>query len=319
MSSLPQEPRPTTPAAPQAWVDTQSPCPHPWSQAVCPLCARWQGEPAGPFEVAGRREAALSAAELAKAWQVHRGAEKIALRGGELLLRPEALELLAAARQLAPRVELWSSGGYVARPGVAAALRKAGATALAIPLWGDSAEGHDYACGVPGSFARAIAGLKAARQAGLRTLLVAPLLRPTYRNLASLIQKSLALGIDGALLWAPAGPDRAQHPLLAPLAAMGPYVDAAARILAAAQKSCGVIGVAPCALGPAAAALDLTPLAQPGLAHVRGAPCQACLWAPRCQGQSGPRVQLHGWVGLGPRSDAPPAADSGNSDTIPKT
>jgi MoaA/NifB/PqqE/SkfB family radical SAM enzyme len=267
------------------------------------VCAPWQGELDQAFERPGRVEAALSAAEVGALLQAQRGADKIALRGGELLLRPEALELLTAARRLAPQVELWSSGGHLARPGVAQALRQAGATAVAIGLWGDSAEGHDYATGVPGSFARAIAGLKAARQAGLRTAVVAPLLRPTYRNLPQLMQKSLALAIDGALLWAPAGPDRTQHPLLAPIASMGPYVDAAARVLAAGQKSFGVIGVAPCSLGSVAAALDLTPTAQPQLGRSKGAPCQSCSWAERCPGQSNPRIQLHGWVGLSPRRD----------------
>lgn len=287
-----------------AWIDTESPCPHPWSPDVCPVCAPCRGELDQAFERSGRVEAALSAAEVAGLLHAQRGADKIALRGGELLLRPEALELLTAARRLAAQVELWSNGAHLARPGVALTLRQAGATAVVIGLWGDSAEGHDYATGVPGSFARAIAGLKAARQAGLRTAVVAPLLRPTYRNLPQLMQKSLALGIDGALLWAPAGPDRSQHPLLAPLASMGPYVDAAARVLAAAQKSCGVIGVAPCSLGPAAAALDLTASAQPGLGRSKGAPCQTCSWAERCAGQTNPRIQLHGWIGLSPRRDA---------------
>lgn len=287
-----------------AWIDTESPCPHPWSPDVCPVCAPWQGELDQGFERPSRTQPGLSAAEVAGLLHAQRGAEKLALRGGELLLRPEALELLTAARRLAPQVELWSSGGHLARPGVAQALRQAGATAVVIGLWGDSAEGHDYATGVPGSFARAIAGLKAARQAGLRTAVVAPLLRPTYRNLPQLMQKSLALGIDGALLWAPAGPDRSQHPLLAPVASMGPYVDAAAKVLAAGQKSCGVIGVAPCSLGPIAATLDLTASAQPHLGRSKGAPCQTCSWAGRCAGQTNPRIQLHGWVGLSPRRDA---------------
>lgn len=291
-------------AATTIWIDTASPCPHPWSPDVCPVCAPWRGELDQAFERPGRVESGISAAEVEALLHAHRGADKLALRGGELLLRPEALELLTAARRLAPQVELWSSGGHLARPGVAQALRQAGATAVVIGLWGDSAESHDYATGVPGSFARAIAGLKAARQAGLRSSVVAPLLRPTYRNLPQLMQKSLALGIDGALLWAPAGPDRSQHPLLAPLASMGPYVDAAARVLAAGQKSFGVIGVAPCSLGPAAAALDLTIAAQPQLGRSKGAPCQDCTWTERCPGQSKPRIQLHGWVGLSPRRDA---------------
>lgn len=300
-------------AAQTAWVDTQSPCPHPWSPEVCPVCAAWHGDPPGPFDRPGRAEAALEAAALAEQLQGCRGVTRIALRGGELLLRPEALALLTAARRLAPQVELWSSGGHLARPGVAQALRKAGATAVTVGLWGDSAEGHDYATGVPGAFARAIAGLKAARQAGLRTAVVAPLLRPTFRNLPQLMQKSLALGIDGAVLWAPAGLDRAQHPLLAPIAAMGPYVDAAARLLAAAQKSCAVLGVAPCALGATAAALDLSGVAQPQLLRSPGGPCGACSWRERCGGQTPARQRLHGWVGLSPRRDPPAPLPAGRT------
>lgn len=231
-------------------------------------------------------------------------AGKLVLRGGELLLRPEALELLAAARRAAPQVELWSNGAALARPGAAQTVRRAGATAVAIGLWGDSPESHDYATGVPGSFARAIAGLKAARAAGLRTAVIAPLLRPTYRNLPSLIQKSLPLGIDAALLWAPPGPDRTDHPLLAPLATMGPYVDAAVRVLHAAGKGCAVLGVAPCALGATAAGADLSLLAQPDRSAVRGGPCANCSWRDHCSGQSTGRVQLHGWTGLVARTDS---------------
>lgn len=270
------------------------------------MCAPWAGDELPSFDGVGAQSPRLTAGELLQTLPPSAG--KLVLRGGELLQRPEALDLLAAARQIASQVELWSNGAALARPGVASAIRRAGATAVAIGLWGDSPESHDYATGVPGSFARAIAGLKAARQGGLRTAVIAPLLRPTYRSLPALLQKSLPLGIDAALLWAPAGPDRANHPLLAPIAAMGPYVDAAVRILAAAGKGCAVLGMAPCSLGPAAAAAEIASLAQPNRAAVRGLACQECSWRGVCAGQTAGRVRLHGWTGLLARRDAPTAA-----------
>ena len=256
----------------------------------------------GSFELGGAQGARLTAQQLVQALPQATG--KLVLRGGELLQRPEALEILAAARRAAPQVELWSNGAPLARSGAAQTVRRAGATAVAIGLWGDSPESHDYATGVPGSFARAIAGLKAARAAGLRTALIAPLLRPTYRNIPSLLQKSLALGIDAALLWAPPGPDRTEHPLLAPLAAMGPYVDAGLRILRASGKNGAVLGFLPCALDAPAAAADLSHLAQPQRLAVRAPACAGCTWSASCPGQTLGRAQLHGWTGLVGRTDA---------------
>ncbi len=299
----PPETAPAAAAPAVAWIDSGSPCPHPWSPAVCPVCSPWTEGAAEPFDRAGAQTAQLTAAQVLQALPAE--ASKIVLRGGELLQRPEALELLTAARRIAPQVELWSNGAALARPGVVQAIRRAGATAVAIGLWGDSPESHDYATGVPGSFARAIAGLKAARQGGLRTAVIAVLLRPTYRGLPSLLQKSLPLGIDAALLWAPPGPDRTAHPLLAPMAAIGPYVDAGVRILAAAGKGCAVLGIAPCALATAAAAAEISPLAQPDRRAARGAPCAACTWRDHCAGQPPLRAQLHGWTGLVARKDAP--------------
>jgi MoaA/NifB/PqqE/SkfB family radical SAM enzyme len=266
---------------------------------ACAVC----GGDAGP----GRAAALVAANELAVAL-AGLGAAQLTLRGGDLLARPEALDLLAAARHGgAHALELWTQAPALARPGVAQAVVRAGATAIAVPLYADTAAGHDFVTGQPGHFQRTLAALQAIRQAGAQPIVLAPLLRPSYRQLPLLVQKCVPAGVAGVRLLALSGQDRMPHPLLAPLALVGPAVRAAVRTAQAARRPVQVLGVPACVLGDEAAALVQPKVEVPaGLsaaASEHGRPCADCSWRNRCPGVTEGLVRQHGWVGLEARGD----------------
>lgn len=302
------------PAAVTAWVDTASGCQHPWPALACPLC--------GPAGGKATEHASAHAVGQACAAAIGAGATTLVLRGGEVLARPEALDLVAAARKGgAQAVTVWTSGTLLARPRVAAALRHAGVTQVVVPLWGDTAAGHDHVAALDGHFQRVVSGLQACRAARLPTAVVAPLLRPGFRNLPALIQKALPAGVSAVHLWAPDGPDRDAHPLLAPLQLMAPYIQAAAKLLATAQRTCVIEGVPPCLLGEyaplrfqrnlvvdARSPQTLVPEAAASRERVYGPPCETCSWRAACRGLDSFRASAHGWAGIAARTDAVAAA-----------
>ena len=226
-------------------VLTGSSCPHPFISAACPLCRG--------ADAPGRQEAPASADAVVAAIDAAAGEPEIVLRDGDLLTRPEALDLLQHARQASKSLELWTSGLMLARPGVAEAVLRAGVSTLALPLYGDSAEAHDWVTGQPGHFQRVIAGLKRFRALGGKTAVIAPILRPTFRALPLLVQKSIALDVSAFRFVALPGPDRVAQPLLPSLEMVAPYVRQALQMTAAAKRRASVLDVPPCLLGDRAA------------------------------------------------------------------
>jgi hypothetical protein len=266
---------------------------------ACPLCR--QGE-AGRAEALVPAEAVLATLRQAK----DLGATAVTLRDGDLLARPEALDILGHARSLALQVELWTNGPVLARPGIAEAVVKAGAVWLGVPLYGDTAQAHDYVAGQPGHFQRTLAGLQKVRAAGGRAVIVAPILRPTFRNLPLLVQKSLALQVQAFRFVAPVGRDREQHPLCVPAPLTAQALRAALQLVTAGKRRATVLDVPACVLGEEAKVLDLTQVLdargahEPTLTHEHGKPCETCLWRERCPGLPQERALQHGWVGIAP-------------------
>ncbi len=283
---------------------TGSSCPHPFISAACPIC-RGSDAP-------GRTDALATAEAVAAAIDQAVGQPEIVLRDGDLLTRPQALELLQAARKASKSVELWTSGLMLGRPGVVEAVLKAGVTTLALPLYGDSAESHDWVTGQPGHFQRVIAALKRVRALGGKTAVIAPLLRPTFRGLPLLVQKSQALDVSAFRFVALPGPDRASQPLLPSLEMAAPYLRQALQMTVAAKRRASVLDVPPCLLGDRAATVakeTATAIAAQGSqAHERehGPPCDACTWRPQCRGFLSATTQRFGWAGITARTDAPP-------------
>jgi hypothetical protein len=254
---------------------------------------------------------AAQAVEVLIQAQTSTSPQRLVLRGGDLLRRPEALSLLALARKVAPEVEVWTGAVAMARPEVAAAVRKAGATAVGLPLYGDSAAAHDWLAGQPGHFQRTLKAVQVARAAGLQVVILAPVLRPTFRNLQGLMQKCLPAGVFGVRLLAPDGPDQPTHPLLVPHAMSGPHLRAALTVAKAGKLAVWTWRLPPCILGEFAAsqseaspiAAGDTAVATDDLAYEYGPLCDQCSWHSRCPGISNARAAGHGWVGLMPRQD----------------
>ena len=93
------------------------------------------------------------------------------------------------------RVEGWVYPAAAVPTAYLEAVVRAGATLLAVPLYADTAAGHDFIAGQPGHFQRTLAALQAIRQAGAQAVVLAPLLRPSYRQLPMLVQKCVPAGV----------------------------------------------------------------------------------------------------------------------------
>src|SRR5262245_44910124 len=95
-------------------------------------------------------------------------AEGLSFTGGEPALDPALPEAVAAARRAGfRRVGIQTNGRRLAEPGFARDLAARGLTDVHLSLHGAEAAVHDYHTGQPGSFARLVAGIAAARAAGL--------------------------------------------------------------------------------------------------------------------------------------------------------
>ncbi len=242
------------------------------------------------------------------------GAAAVVLGEGDLLLRPEILDWIALARQGgAQAVAVETTGHILARRGAAAQLKAAGLTHVMVTLFGADAASHDWITAADGAFSRALRGLKQARAAGLRTQVLTPILRPTFRALPELVRRSLAIGVRGFEFRAPIGPDRKAHGLHPHLALAGPHVARAVQIAQAAKRSARIWGVPACALGEAAEAtwarhggqhtIDAATPTDGDRSRTQGEPCKTCAWTAHCGGpldNYGP-----GFAGLSPRSTAP--------------
>ena len=288
-------------------VLTGSSCPHPSISASCPICRG--------ADAPGRTETLATAEAVAAALDKAAGQPEILLRDGELLARPEALELLQHARRSSKSVELWTSGLMLARPGVIEAVLRAGVTTIALPLYGDAADSHDWVTGQPGHFQRVIAGLKRVRALGGKTAVIAPILRPTFRGLPLLVQKSQALDVSTFRFVALPGPDRAAQPLLPSLEMAAPYLRQALQMTAAAKRRASVLDVPPCLLGDRAADVAKenapTEIAIGAITHERehGPACDGCTWRAHCRGLLSSTAQRFGWAGLTARMDTAPTTN----------
>jgi MoaA/NifB/PqqE/SkfB family radical SAM enzyme len=94
------------------------------------------------------------------------GTVQILLTGGEPLMRLDAAE--AICRSVGEDCDVWAlTSGVPLTPEVARRFREAGATGVRISLDHVDPAKHDRFRGVPGTFARAVAGARNAREAGL--------------------------------------------------------------------------------------------------------------------------------------------------------
>jgi len=95
------------------------------------------------------------------------GAPVVLFSGGEPLLRDDLVELVAACARLGPAPAL-STNGSLLSTSLARSLAGAGCAYVGVSLDGNAAT-HDALRGAPGAWREAVAGLRAAREAGMRT------------------------------------------------------------------------------------------------------------------------------------------------------
>jgi hypothetical protein len=256
---------------------------------------------AWPFAGAAVAAGIAAGTEDTDAWRCE--GEHAILCGGEPLLQAGVIDWIAALKAGGGRaVEVWTDGQIVARRGAAERLRDAGLTDIGIILFGAGAAAHDFVAGVPGHFTAAIRGLRMARKAGLRTAVIAPILRPTLRELPLLVQRSLAIGVGRFELLALPGPDRTKHGLLPHLAIAAPHIVTAIKAARASRRVARTWGVPHCLLGElATAGLDARALA-PDIASYfatnGAAACQVCSVRPSCGGPLPGYLDQHGDAGL---------------------
>jgi radical SAM protein with 4Fe4S-binding SPASM domain len=127
------------------------------------------------------------------------GVPAVLFSGGEPLLRPDLLELIAHARSLGLRCTL-STNGTLLTPALARALR-----ALELRYVGVSLDGlepvHDRVRGRRGAFAAALAGIRLARAAGLRVGLRFTVHRLNQDQLPAILDLVEREGIDRCCIY----------------------------------------------------------------------------------------------------------------------
>lgn len=293
-----QEPQQARPASGTVFVHTASPARHATDAATALAVAC-------PVASGARDDVDDEAVAAALARAAKLGAKRVVLHGGDVLQRRGALALLGEAKKSAAEVEVWTQAAPLLRPEVCAAIRRAGASHVGLPMYGDSAEGHDYIAGTTGHFQRTLRAAQAARSAGLQVVLLAPLLRPTFRGLQGLVQKCVPAGISALRVLAPAGPDRDAHPLLVPLAMSAPHLRAAMAVALAGKLPLWPVALPICVTGLVDAprvAAEWALATEPGADDQAeyGPACDTCAARSACPGQSAARAAAHGWVGLVP-------------------
>jgi radical SAM protein with 4Fe4S-binding SPASM domain len=111
--------------------------------------------------------------------------------GGEIFLRPDLYEILAAARRLHFDISL-KSNALLVTPERAARLREFGVRRVQISVYSDTPAVHDAITKVPGSLERTLAAIPVLIEHGLQVKLACPLMQENlmaYRGVMALAEK----------------------------------------------------------------------------------------------------------------------------------
>ncbi|WP_243095325.1 TIGR04053 family radical SAM/SPASM domain-containing protein [Thermus thalpophilus] len=120
------------------------------------------------------------------------------LTGGDPLARPDLFSLIARARELGLKVGLTPAATPLLTQEMVFRLREVGVTRLALSLDGASPESHDAFRGEKGTFARTLAALDWAREAGLPTQVNTTVTRDNWPELKAMPE---LLAEKGVVLW----------------------------------------------------------------------------------------------------------------------
>ncbi len=227
----------------------------------------------------------------------------VLLVGGEPLLSAKLLDWIETLRAKgATSIEVWTDGRVLARRDAAVRLHALGLSHVGVILFGAEAAAHDFVAATPGHFNAAVRGLRLARKAGLRTSVVAPILRPTFRDLPLLVQRAMAIGTSRFEIVALPGPDRHKHGLLPNLAIAAPHVELAIKQARSGRRVARTWWVPHCLVPNSREhALDLRQIA-PNISNhfsVKAtAACGQCQLQPSCAGPLAGYFEQHGTAGI---------------------
>jgi len=138
------------------------------------------------------------------------GPAVIILTGGEPLLRPDIFHLARFGADLGLRMVMAVNGTLLTQD-IARRLKEAGIKRLSISIDGPDAASHDAFRGQIGAFAGALAGIEAAKKAGLNFQINTTVTRSNLPQLEALAQLAVKLGAVGLhiFLLVPTGRGRA--------------------------------------------------------------------------------------------------------------
>ncbi|WP_234555110.1 TIGR04053 family radical SAM/SPASM domain-containing protein [Thermus caliditerrae] len=120
------------------------------------------------------------------------------LTGGDPLARPDLLFLIQRARELGLKVGLTPAATPLLTREKVSQLKEAGVTRLALSLDGASPQSHDAFRGEEGTFARTLAALDWAKEAGLPTQVNTTVTRENWQEIQALPD---LLAEKGVVLW----------------------------------------------------------------------------------------------------------------------
>ncbi len=247
--------------------------------------------------------------------------ERLIITGGEPTSRSDLPELCGEARRLGYRaIQLQTHGGRLADPAFARALKDAGVDAVDVPLYGARPTPHDQVTGVAGSFLRALAGARQAREAGMELAVHSTVFRRTLSEVPGLLRLAVDLGARHFSL-EPVGliDSLAAYEREAPgLAELGDAMASALERDSAGPMEVSTAAIPICALPASARGLrlerpllpkqavaagyaDILEAITGGASRDFGSACATCAWRPGCRGVAAETLRLLGDGALPPR------------------
>ncbi|MBI4829798.1 MAG: radical SAM protein [Nitrospinae bacterium] len=119
----------------------------------------------------------------------------LVLSGGEPLIRPDIFELAAYARDAGLTTALATNGTMITRQ-IAEKIRDAGIQRVSVSLDGATPETHDAFRKLPGSFNRAVEGIKLVQSVGVETQINSTIAKHNVHEVQKLYDNAIALGVE---------------------------------------------------------------------------------------------------------------------------
>lgn len=250
------------------------------------------------------------------------GYGRLGLTGGEPLIRPDILKVIALGKSVGfDFIRVQTNGIKLADAAFCAGLVKAGLTFCKFSFTTDREKDHDALTGAPGAFKKALAGLGHLRRLKIRVGTNILVNRRNYRRLPEIIKFFLERGITNFVVIYPVytGAMAANAGKLGvSLPQCAPHFLRAVRTMEAAglpgeilflnTPPCFISGRESLAIGldafntvvtdPDGKRTDLD--AGADAAKVKGPPCRRCALAGKCRGADRNYVKLFGWNGFAP-------------------